>query len=99
MSKDLTRVFIDEIYSKTAMKTYPTNEIKFNHIDKIWSIDLANFYDYKISINKGYRYVFVINDTRSEYTWCILLQNKNSQIVTNEFSNILTTSKRSPLKI
>ena len=31
--------------------------------------------------------------------WAIPLKNKYSQTITNEFSNILTTSKRSPLKI
>ena len=31
--------------------------------------------------------------------WAIPLKNKYSQTITNEFSNILTTSKRKPLKI
>ena len=31
--------------------------------------------------------------------WAIPLKNKYSQIITNEFSNILSTSKRKPLKI
>ena len=31
--------------------------------------------------------------------WTISIKNKNSQTITNEFSNILTTSKRSPLKL
>ena len=31
--------------------------------------------------------------------WAVPLKNKNCQIVTNEFSNILTTSKRSPGEI
>ena len=30
---------------------------------------------------------------------CIPLKNKNSKTITDEFSNILTTSKRKPLKI
>ena len=97
--KDLIKIFIDEIYSKPPKKNYPTNKIVYNHIDEIWSIDLADMIDYKISNNKGYRYIFIIIDNFSKYLWAIPLKNKYSQTITNEFSNILTTSKRKPLKI
>ena len=55
--------------------------------------------DYKISNNKGYRYILIIINNYSKYLWAIPLKNKYSQTITNEFSNILTTSKRKPLKI
>ena len=55
--------------------------------------------DYKISNNKGFRYIFIIINNFSKYLWGIPLKNKSSQTITNEFSNILTTSKREPLKI
>ena len=97
--KDLTKIFIDEIYSKPPMRNYPTNKIVYNHIDDIWSIDLADFSDYKTSYNMGYRYIFIIIDNFSKYLWAIPLKNKYSQTITNEFSNILTISKRKPLKI
>ena len=99
MKKDLTRIFIDEIYSKPPTKNYETNKIVYNHIDEIWSIDLAEIVDYKISNNKGFRYIFVIIDKFSKYLWAIPLKNKNSQAKTNELSNILSSSKRSPVKI
>ena len=99
VKRDLTKIFIDEIYSKPPRKNYPTNKIVYNHIDEIWSIDLADFSDYKISNNKGYRYIFIIIDNFLKFLWAIPLKNKYSQTITNEFSNILTTSKRSPLKI
>ena len=38
-------------------------------------------------------------DNFSKYLWAIPLKNKYSQTITNEFSNILSTSKRKPLKI
>ena len=44
---DLTITFIDETYSKPPRKSYPTNKIVYNHIDEIWSIDLADMIDYK----------------------------------------------------
>ena len=97
--RDLTKIFIDEIYSSPPRKNYPTNKIIYNHIDEIWSIDLADMIDYKISNNKGFRYIFIIIDNYSKYLWAIPLKNKYSQTITTEFSNILSTSKRKPIKI
>ena len=99
MRRDLTKIFINEIYSKPPRKNYPTIKIIYNYIDQIWSIDLADMIDYKISNNKGYRYIFIIIDNFSKFLWAIPLKNKSSQTITNEFSNVLTTSKRKPLKI
>ena len=99
MNRDLIKIFVDEIYSKAPKKNYPTNKIKHNHIDEIWSIDLADMIDYKISNSKGYRYIFIMIDNFSKFLWAIPLKNKYSQTITNEFSNILTKSKRKPLKL
>ena len=54
--------------------------------------------DYRSSNNKGFRYIFIIIDKFSNYTWHKLLKNKNAQTITHEFSKILTTSKRKPNK-
>ena len=43
--KELTKIFIDEKYSSPPRKTYPTKKIAYNHIDEIWSLDLADFSD------------------------------------------------------
>ena len=99
INKDLIKIFVDEIYSKPPKKIYPANKIVYNHIDEIWSIDLADMVDYKTSNNKGFRYIFVIIDNYSKHLWAIPLKNKYSQTITNEFSNILTKSKRKPLKL
>ena len=97
--KDLTKIFIDEIYSKPPKKNYPTNKIVYNFVDEIWSIDLADFSVYKTLNNKGFRYIFIVIDNFSKYLWAIPLRNKYSQTITNELSNIKTTSKRKPLKV
>ena len=99
IKKDLIKIFIDEIHSTPPKKNYETNKIIYNLIDEIWSIDLADMIDYRISNNKGFRYIFVIIDNYRKYLWAIPLKNKYSQTITNEFSNILTTSKRKLLKI
>ena len=98
IKKDLIKIFVDEIYSKAPLRNYPTNKIVYNHIDEIWSIDLADMIDYKTSNNKGFRCIFIIIDNFSKYLWAIPLKNKYSQTITNEFSNIIT-SKRKPLKL
>ena len=97
IKKDLIETFIDENYSKTAKKNYPIKKIVYNHIDEIWSIDLEDFSDYKTSYNKGFRYIILFIDNFSKYLWAIPL--KKSETITDEFSNILTKSKRKPLKI
>ena len=99
INKDLIKIFIDELYSKPPRKNYPTNKILYSHLDEIWSIDLADMSDYKISNNKSYRYIFIVIDNFSKYLWAIPLKNKYSQTITNEFSNILIKSQRKPLKI
>ena len=99
VQRDLIKIFIDELYSSPPKKNYPTNKITYYYIEEIWSIDLADFSDYKTSNNKSYRYIFIVIDNFSKHLWAIPLKNKYSQTITNEFSNILTTSKRKPLKI
>ena len=99
MKRDLTKIFIDEIYSSPPRKNYPTIKINYNHIDEIWSIDLADFADYKTKNNKGFSYIFIVIDDFSKYLWAIPLKNKFSQTITNEFSKIISTLKRKPLKI
>ena len=62
MKKEITKIFIDEIYSSTPKKKQSTNEIMYNHIDETCRIDLADFSDYKKSINKGFMYIIIIID-------------------------------------
>ena len=78
IKKDLIKIFIDEIYSKTPMGIVPTNNLVYNHIDGICSIDLADMIDYKTSNIKGFRYIFFIVDNFSKYLWAIPLKSKYS---------------------
>ena len=83
INKDLIKIFIDEIYSKPPKKSYPTNKVIYKNVDEIWSIDLADMIDYKISNNKGFRYIFIVIDNFSKYLFAIPLKNKYSQTITN----------------
>ena len=96
---DNTKILIDEIHSKSPLRTYPTIKIIHIQIDEIWGIDLRDFSYYKTSNNNGFRYKFVIIDNSSKYLWAIPPKMKNSQAKTQVFSNILTTSKRSLFKL
>ena len=99
MKRDLIKIFFDEIYSSLPRKIYPIKKLIFNHIDEIWSFVLADMIDYKVSNNEGFRYEFIIIDNLSKHLWCFPLKSKNKQTITKEFSNLLTKSKRHPLKI
>ena len=99
IKKDIIKTFNDEIYSKAPMRNYLNNKIIHNHIDEIWSIDLADMIDYKISNNKGYRFIFIKIDNVSKYLRGITLKNKCSKTKTEEFSNSLTKLKRKCLKL
>ena len=79
MKRDLTKIFIDEIYSKAPIQNYPTKKIVYNHIDEICSIDLADMTDYKIPNNKGCRYIFFMIDNFIKYLWAIPLKKNYSQ--------------------
>ena len=99
MKKDLIKISIDEIYSKPLMTSYPTNKITYNHIDEIWSIDLADMINYKFSKIKGFINIFVKKDNFSKCSWCIPLKNKTKKTNTHETSKFITSTKRSPPKI
>ena len=86
-------------YTVNIQKNYPTNNINYNHIDEIWTFHLADMKDYKIPNNKGFSYIFVVIDKFSKFVWVIPFKNEISQTFPQEFSNTLTKSKRSTLKL
>ena len=96
MKKDLTKIFISEIYSKPPMKNSPTNKTIIKSIDDTWSSDLLDMNDYGIKNNKGYRYILVVIDNLSKFGWTIHLKNKYAQSITDAFSQIIKSSRRKP---
>ena len=96
MKKDLTKIFIDEIYSSPPKSNYPTNKTKIKSIDDTWSSDLLDMNDYGIKNNKGYRYTLVVIDNFSKFGWTIPWKNRYAQSITDAFSQIIKTSRRKP---
>ena len=43
MKRVITKIVIDEIYSKPPPRNYPLSNVFNIHIDEIWRIDLADF--------------------------------------------------------
>ena len=96
MKKDLTKIFIDEIYSKAPKKNFPTNKTIIKSIDDTWSSDLLDMNDYGIKNNKGYRYILVVIHNFSKFGWTTPLKNKYAQSITDAFSEIMKSSNRKP---
>ena len=76
MKKDLTKIFINEIYDRPAKRVYSTNKTIVKSIDDTWSADLLDLVDYGVKNNSGYRFILVIIDNFSKYCWTISLKNK-----------------------
>ena len=63
--RDLTKTFIDEIYSKPPKKNYETNKVVYKHIDDICALNLLQMDDYGLKNNRRYTYILVIIDNLS----------------------------------
>ena len=96
MKRELTKILIDETYSKSPMKNYPTNKTTIKSFDYSWSSGLLDLNGYGIENITGYRDVSVVIDNFSKIGWTILLKNKNAQSITDAFSQIIKSSKRKP---
>ena len=96
MTQKNIKIFINELYSKSPKKYYPTNKTDVYHIDETCSLDILDLKDYGPKNNRGYRYVLVVIDNFSKFAWTVPLKNKNAQTIKDSFENILLSSKRKP---
>ena len=61
--------------SKPARHTFPRSSIYVAGIDAQWSMDLIDFVNIASS-NDDYRYILVVEDIFSHYTWTIAFKRK-----------------------
>ena len=94
IERDLIKIFLEEIYSRSPKKNYGTNKTITRSIDDTWSSDFLDIDDYGPKNNRGYRYVLVVNDNFSDFGWTIPLKNKYAQSITDTFSEIIKSSNR-----
>ena len=90
------KIFIDEVYSKSPKKNYPTNKTMIKSVDDTWSSDLLDMNDYDPKNNRSYRYILVFIENYSKFGWTIPLKTKFAQSITVAFSEIVKSSNRKP---
>ena len=59
--RDLTKTFIDELYSSPPKKNYETKKIINNLIDEIWSIDLIDMINFILKDIDTYSLYLIIS--------------------------------------
>ena len=96
MKKDITKIFINENYSKPLHKNYETNKTMIKFIDDNWSSDLLDMNDYGPKNNRGYRYILVVIDNFSKFGWTIPLKNKYAHSIKEALPEIVESSNRKP---
>ena len=96
IERDLIKIFIEEIQSRSPKKNYGTNKTITRSIDDTWSSYSLDMNDYGPENNRGYRYVLVVVDNFSEFGWTIPLKNKYAQSIRDTFSEIIKSSNRKP---
>ena len=96
MTQKTIKIFINEIFSKSLKRNYPTNKTDVYHIDDIWSLDILDLEDYGPENNRRYRYVLVIIDNFSKIGWTVPLKNESAQTITNSFKIFSISSEKKP---
>lgn len=73
---------------RPARKNFKRRHVIMKTIDDTWSSDLKDLSSYSKE-NKGYKFLLVVIDNFSKYTWVAPLKSKNAQDVTKAMENVL----------
>ena len=98
MSRKNIKTFVNKIYSKGPERIMKPIK-KYNHIDELWSTDIMDMSEYGDSNKKSCRYILLAIDTFSKFLCCNPLKNKCGKTKTDQYSKIITNSKRKPDKL
>lgn len=85
---------VNEIH-RSARKNFKRRAVILKGIDDLWQADLIDLQKLQ-TVNKGYKYILVVIDTFSKYTWCIPTKSKTQTEVKNAFALIVKSAKRVP---
>ena len=94
--KDLTKIFINNIYDRPPKKVYPNKKTIIKSIDDTWSADPLDLVYFSVRNKIGHRYILVVIDNFSKNGWSIPLKNQYASSIKDAFAEILTESKRKP---
>ena len=79
-------------------KRFPRNKYIVNNIDDLWQVDLAVFNNLA-PYNDGYKYLLVVIDVFSKYSWVRILRRKTGKEVNKALESIFDADKRKPQNI
>ena len=72
---------------KPKFKRFKRRHVSSLGVDRIWTADLADMQKYARQ-NKGYKYIVVVLDVFSRYSWARPLKDKTGESVTKAFKDI-----------
>lgn len=84
--------YTENRYTRT---TFPRRKVIVSAIDEVWSGDLMDV-SRDANENNGTRFLLILQDVMSKYTWALPLKSKETNEVAKVFANVLRTSGRSP---
>lgn len=88
---------VNEIH-KTARKNFIRRSVVLKGIDDLWQADLIDFQNLR-KYNHGYKFILVVLDCFSKFSWAIPVKTKTKSEIANEFHNILVTTHRKPINL
>lgn len=88
---------VNEIH-KTARKNFNRRSVILKRVDDLWQADLIDFQNLK-NDNNGYKFVLVVIDCFSKFSWAIPVKTKTKSEIANAFNDILNKSNRKPVHI
>ena len=90
--KNWQKKLADELH-KPIKRNFTRRRVIVNHIDEIWCSDLVEMQQFS-KWNKGYRYLLMVLDVFSKYSWIIPLKDKKGETVMNAFKTILKEGRK-----
>lgn len=88
---------VNEIH-KTARKNFIRRYVVLKGIDDLWQADLIDYQNFK-TYNNGFKYILVVLDCFSKFSWAIPIKTKSKSEVANAFNNILVKTHRKPANL
>ena len=85
MTQKTINIFTNKIYSKGQKQNCISNKTDVYHIDDIRSLDILDSKIYSPEKHRGYRYVLVVIDNSTRFSWPIPFKNENAENINKLF--------------
>ena len=94
---DWSQQLAEELH-KPITRNFRERRVISYGVDKIWAGDLVEMQKYS-KWNKGIKYLLMVIDVFSKYSWIVALKDKKTESVSLAFDHIFKKSKRKPEKL